>query len=99
MLSVKDEVVSLLDEVEAGVVPSREVTAATKLLSEPGRRGFAQVMDQEHGEVEVPLERAQRTEDAGDLLRGILIQGHNSHKWIEDEEAGTKLGNGAAQEL
>jgi hypothetical protein len=49
----------LLDEVEARVVPSREVTAAAKLLSEPGRRVFAQVMDQEHGEVEVPLERAQ----------------------------------------
>ena len=65
----------------------------TQLLAEVCGGGLAHVVDQNHGDIELALEGAQRTEDRGDLLGRVLVDINQTYKWIRAPRGGAEEGN------
>ena len=51
-----------------------------------GGGGLAHVVDEQDGDVELALERAQGTEDGGDVAGAVLVEaGDEADERVEDE--------------
>lgn len=90
MLDPELETLGRAGEVETGVGPGGEVSAASE--GELGVRGggLARVVDEQHRGLVVTLEGAQRGQNHRDVRRGVLIDGsRDPDERIEDEEART----------
>lgn len=99
MLDGEDESILMAPDVEVGVSPSVEVTATAEGEAGLGARraALAGVMDDEDGDVELPLERAEVAEERGDLAGVVLVDAVQSDEGIEDEQARRTTANGVPE--
>lgn len=99
MLDGEDERVLLSADVEVGVTPRVEVATAAESESRlrARRAVLAGVMDDEDGDVELPLKGAEIAEESGDLAGVVLVDAVESNEGIEDEEAGSATADGIAE--
>jgi hypothetical protein len=100
VLDGEGEVALLTSQVEVGVTPGVEVPGAAETLAglPAGAAVLAGVVDDEDGDVEVALERAEIAEEGGDLPSVVLVDAVEADEGIEHEQArmGTPCGPGQA---
>jgi hypothetical protein len=86
MLDLKGEEMIFSGEVEIGIGPCRDVGAAAESLCRIRGFGFAGVMDEEDGEVEVALHGPEGTEELRDISGGVFVEASDADERVEDEE-------------
>jgi hypothetical protein len=98
VLDHEHAVVAVAGEVEPRIKPGREITRTAELLRGMGGGRLAHVVDEQDGDIELALQRAQRAEHGRDLAGTILVEpSDQADEWIEDEQPGFVQRDGPPQ--
>ena len=86
-------------DVEVGVTPGPEVTAATQRLTGIAGCVFACMVDESNGSVESTREFSKGREDSGDLASVVFVGRLKAHVGVEYQKLGLMAGKGETQPL
>ena len=99
MLNGELEAVVFASDVEVGVTPSPEVTAATQSLTGIAGSVFAGMVDESNGSVESARKFSKGREDRGDLASVVFVGRLKAHVGVEYQKLGLMVGKGETEPL
>lgn len=98
MLDGEGELVSPSAKVEVGIAPGVKVGAAAKGLAGAEVVGrLSSVVDESDGELELALQVAEETQEAGDFGGVVFIDAVKADEGVEQEELGLKFSDGVGE--
>jgi hypothetical protein len=98
MLDIEEELLTVAAEIEIGIAPSVQFRRSPQRLSATFMGGaLAGMVHESNRGVTVTLQRAQISEERGDLTSHILIDPVQAHERVEDRELRLKVGDGGPE--